>query len=243
MLFKWMPVAWGGAALWLLILPPHFLSGLGWFRWLMLLACLLAGFFSFYLLMLLHELPEEVKIVPVPEADLAPFKAETHVLSGLGFVPAGMPMEVRTMVPVVVIPYWNAEWSTFCLLGRTVAWPPKPVYEMITWLDGGYGYLSSISDVGGDTFPLGVGEFRQVFPGAKLEDLFSKHREGVRHLHSREIHRREVSAMELSVELQALHRRRRKVFLSSLVRFTFQILLQRLSKHIPHRGVLFDQAV
>jgi hypothetical protein len=238
---RFLPVLFAGLAVGLLVFPPSFLREMGWLRHTLELVFAVLFLVSLYTIVLLNDLPGDLVMVPNPEADMGPFKEDMHRLSEMGFLPAGLPMEMRLVNNLIFLPYFNAEWAAFALVGKTASWPSRTTYEFITFLDSPSSALTSFTEMERDRFPSGPGEFRQLFPTSRIDELFKHHSDAVVYLHNQRIYRREVDPEALVSELRSLCALRRRMFLSAPLKNTFRIMLNQAAKHCDHRGPLAKQ--
>jgi hypothetical protein len=91
--------------------------------------------------------------------------------------------------------------------------------------------------------PAARGSLRQVFPGARVEQVFDRHRQALHHLRGRGLQARAVSAQTFRPDFALSFRLQREAFLAAPLRGAAVTLWRAASGRTPHQGPIASQAV
>lgn len=239
---KLLPIAIGIGIAWLLFHPPAFLEELGALGWVlgaMGCAVLLVLAIAF---MIGLNLPADVAVTPLGR-QLDPSLAElAGRIRALGFADAGPPYEIGMSPPASLVALVHPSEPVYAAVYRTGTVPPVLNFDFVSILDGFRGGLTTNPDVRGATLPPAPGAFRQVFPGGSVEELYTRHLEGVAFLRTRGFPCKRVSAATFVDDFKRSIARQREAFLASPLGTTLSALVRSVTGRVPDVGPLAAQA-
>jgi hypothetical protein len=243
-LYKFMPMVFGLVLGWLLFNPPAVLDSLGFLAYGMngLICGLLLV--SLIAVVIIANLPAEVKMEPVSDREVT---ADLHALASrldrLGFRAAGPPRKVHIAPAAILVGFVHPSEPIYATIFRTDTVPSKTSYDFVSILHGDKGGLTTNADPGGASLPAGHSGLRQVFPGAEIETLFQRHREGITYLRERGVHCRPVSADTFPQDFVRAIARQREIFIASPLKGALVTLWRAATKKVPFVGTLRDQKI
>jgi hypothetical protein len=202
---------------------------------------LLLGFTAW---MIGRNLPAEIGLRPLPDGAVPPeVRALVDAYRALGFVPAGPPREAGVMPPALLVPLVHDAERCYGTVFRTGTVPAKTSFDVVSILDGERGGLTTGPDPAGATLPAAPGELRQVFPGARIADLFARHREALAFMRSRGLAVRAVSAATFEADFRAAFARQRRAFRAAPLRWALVAIWRSVTRRTPHAGPLAGQKI
>jgi hypothetical protein len=229
---------------WLLFNPPAFLQSLGVLAYgvnLLLCAVLLV---SIVAVVIIANLPANVKTEPVSDQEVSP---ELHALATrlekLGFRPAGPPCKVHIAPAAILLGFVHDTEPIYATIFRTDTVPSKTSYDFVSILHDDRGGLTTNADPGGASLPAGHSGLRQVFPGAEIETLLLRHREGIAYLRERGVHCRAVSGGTFQNDFKMALAKQRETFLASPLTGALVTLWRAATKQVPFVGTLRNQKI
>jgi hypothetical protein len=240
---KYLPILLGLVCGFFLVNPPAWLQSLG------LLGYAIAGVIVFLImlgvvmmLIIPGSLPANVELTPDPEAGS---RSDLQQLSEryrqLGFTDAGPSMRVGMSPPAALIGLVHEEERCYGTVFRTGTTPAKTAFDFVSILDGDRGGLTTSAERGSGALIAAPGEFRQIFPGAGVEELFRRHIEGQAYLRENGVPTRAVNAGTLAGDFKSAIRIQRRTFLSNPIVFGIVAIVRAATGQSPHLGPLSKQ--
>ena len=242
--YKYLPVVFGLLLVWLLFHPPLWLEPLGLLGGLTHLALVGLLLLSVVPFLALANMPEELKIRPLGEADVSAellrLRKQFHQL---GFRDADAPLRIDVALAVIVMGLVHSTEPVYGKVFQTGTLPPKISQDLVSILDGERGGLTTNADPQGAALPASSGGFRQVLPKQPLEALFKAHLEGIRYLQEQGVRMRPVSPDAFRCDLTMATRRQRETFLSSPLRGSLLLVWRAVTRRVPFIGCLREQKI
>jgi hypothetical protein len=243
--YKYLPWALGGLIGFFMFRPPAFLTDLGAFAWLIQGMLLAVALLSFVMLMLLANLPEELKLTPLPDsaapAALSPLITE---IEALGFRRVGSPWKVEIAPAATLVGFLHESQPVYATAFATGTVPAKVSFDFVSILDGPQTCgLTTNNNPEGAALPAGNQSFRQVFPGQPAQLLFQRHCEGLTWLGKRGLPARRVSPDSFEPDFREAMANQRRLFLDAPLKGTLVTLWRAASKQVPFVGALAQQRV
>jgi hypothetical protein len=241
---RFLPIVVGLLLGYVLVASPRWLAGLGAWRWPAVGAIVLLGLVAFTAYQLSANLPADPPLEPAAEAEVAgELRSVCARFAALGFERVGPPLRVGISPPGLLAAFVHEGERCYGTAFRTSTLPPKTAFDCVSILDGDRGSLTTGAEPGGAVIPAARGSFRQVFPGASLEKVFERHREGLAYLRSRGLAARPVSASTFPHDFAASFRRQREAFAAAPLRGAAVTLWRTATGRTPHLGPIEAQAV
>ena len=243
--YKYLPWVLGGLIGFFMFQRPAFLTDLGPFAWVLQGALLALALLSFVMLMLLGNLPEELKMSPLPDS-AAPgdLNALIQQIEALGFHRVGSPWKVKVAPAATLIGFAHESELTYATAFATGTVPAKVCFDFVSILDGSRTCgLTTNNNPEGAVLPAGHSSFRQVFPGQPAELLFQRHVEGLAWLDKRGLRARPVSADRFEQDFREAMANQRRLFLDAPWKGTLVTLWRAATKQVPFVGALAQQRV
>jgi hypothetical protein len=241
---KLMPIAVGVALSILLMNPQQWLRGLGAVGHLGTRALVAVLFLVFIGVLISANMPPDLKSSFLQGAPVPPeLQSLAREFQQLGFKPIGPPLQAAITPPAILLGFVREGERTYGSVFRTGTIPAKTSYDCVSIFEGDRGWLTTGPTARGAVLPSSPGSLRQVFPGASAAELFDRHREALRYLHSRGIAPRPLKAGGFQSDLRASMRRQRCAFLSSPVVGTVVTLWRVMRETTPHIGGIEKKAI
>jgi len=239
-----LPILVGLALGYLLVSPPGWLDGLGAWRWLAVAFLVLLGLLAFTAYQLSANLPADPPLEPAPESEVAgDLRGLCSRFEALGFQRVGTPMTVGISPPALLVAFVHEAERSYATAFRTGTVPQKIAFDCVSILDGDRGGLTTGAEPAGAAIPAARGSLRQVFPRASVEQVFERHRQALRHLRSRGLSARAVSASTFRRDFALSFRLQREAFLAAPLRGAAVTLWRSTTGRTPHLGPVASQAV
>ena len=243
-LSRFLPILVGLALGYLLVSPPDWLEHLGAWRWLAVLALVLLGLLAFTAYQLSASLPADPRLEPAPETSLTEdLRGLCSRFAALGFERIGTPLTVEISPPALMVAFVHSAERTYATAFRTGTVPPKTAFDCVSILEGGRGGLTTGAEPAGAAIPAARGSLRQVFPGARVEQVFDRHRQALQHLRGRGLQAKAVSAQTFRPDFALSFRLQREAFLAAPLRGAAVTLWRASTGRTPHLGPIASQAV
>lgn len=243
-LSRFLPILVGLALGYLLVSPPDWLEHLGVWRWLAVLALVLAGLLGFTAYQLSASLPADPRLEPMPEAAVTgDLRGLCSRFEALGFERVGTPLTVEISPPALMVAFVHSAERAYATAFRTGTVPPKTAFDCVSILEGDRGGLTTGAEPAGAAIPAARGSLRQVFPGARVEQVFDRHRQALQHLRGRGLAAKAVSAQTFRPDFALSFRRQREAFLAAPLRGAAVTLWRASTGRTPHLGPIASQAV
>jgi hypothetical protein len=241
---RFLPIVVGLLLGYLLVSPPDWLAPLGPWRWLAVGAIVLFLLLAFTAYQLSANLPADPPLEPAAEAEVSGELRDLGTrYEALGFQRVGPPVTVGISPPALMVAFVHEAERTYGTAFRTTTLPPKTAFDCVSILDGDRGGLTTGAEPAGAAIPAARGSLRQVFPKASVEQVFTRHRQGLAHLRSRGLAARAVSASTFPRDFASSFRRQREAFLAAPLRGTVVTLWRAATGRTPHIGPIATQAV
>jgi hypothetical protein len=160
----------------------------------------------------------------------------------LGFQRVGPPLVVGISPPALIVAFVHEAERSYATAFRTSTVPSKTAFDCVSILDGDRGGLTTGAEPGGAVIPAARGSLRQVFPRAGVEAVFERHRQGLRHLRSRGLPAKAVSASTFARDFAQSFRRQREAFTAAPLRGAAVTLWRAATGRTPHLGPIASQA-
>jgi hypothetical protein len=242
-LSRFLPILVGLALGYLLVSPPEGLERLGPWRWLAVPALVLLGLLALTAYQLSANLPADPPLEPAPESDVAEdLRSLCSRFEARGFQRIGPAMTVGISPPALMVAFVHEAERTYATAFRTGTVPSKTAFDCVSILDGERGGLTTGAERSGAATPAARGSFRQVFPGAGVEQVFDRHRQALQHLRSRGLSAKAVSASTFHHDFALSFRRQREAFLAAPLRGAAVTLWRAATGRTPHLGPIASQA-
>lgn len=242
-LSRFLPILVGLVLGYLLMSPPEWLAPLGPWRWLAMGAIALVGLLAFTAYQLSANLPADPPLEPAAEAEVSgELQGLCARFEALGFQRVGPPLTVGISPPALMVAFVHEAERSYATAFRTTTLPPKTAFDCVSILDGDRGGLTTGAEPGGAAIPAAPGSLRQVFPRASVEQVFERHRQGLRHLASRGLAAKEVKTSTFRRDFAASFRRQREAFTASPLRGAAVTLWRAATGRTPHVGPIASQA-
>jgi hypothetical protein len=243
-LSRFLPILVGLALGYLLVSPPERLAFLGPWRWLAVAAIVLLGLLAFTAWQLSANLPADPPLAPAADADVSgELKHLSSRFEALGFRRIGTPLTVGISPPALMVAFVHEAERSYATAFRTATVPSKTAFDCVSILDGDRGGLTTGAEPAGATIPAARGSLRQVFPGASVEEVFERHRQGLEYLRSRGLPAKAVSASTFAPDFALSFRRQREAFTASPLRGAAITLWRAATGRTPHIGPIASQAL
>jgi len=239
---RWLPIVVGIALGLLLVRAPAALRSLGPASIVVAAGLVFLLLVVFTAWMIGRNLPAQIGLRPRLEGSVPPeVRALVDAYRALGFVPAGPPREAGVMPPALLVPLVHDAERCYGTVFRTTTVPAKTSFDVVSILEGDRGGLTTGPDPAGATLPAAPGELRQVFPGARVEELFARHREALAFLRSRGLAARAVSAATFEADFRGAFARQRRAFRAAPLRWAVIAIWRSATRRTPHVGPLAAQ--
>ncbi len=239
---KLAPIAIGLALGYLLFHPPAFLKELGPLGWVIgALACVVM-LVLFIALIIGTNLPADVRVTPLgvqPDPGLQALAARVRAL---GLEDVGPSLEVGVTPPATMLAFVHPTEPVYAAVYRTGTIPAVVNFDFVSILDGFRGGLTTNPDIRGATLPPAPGSFRQIFPGASVEEIFARHREGVAFLRGRGFSCKAVRGATFVDDFKRSLKLQRDAFMAAPLRTTLAALARTVTKKIGEIGPLAAQS-
>lgn len=191
---------------------------------------------------ILRNLPEEPFLREVAEREVPPeVRRLVDAFAADGFERAAPPMRVDLQNSAIVVPLHHPQEGFLATVYAIEAQTTKVAYDVVSILDATDCALTTAMDAGAGVLPAPPGALRQIFPGATVDELLSRHREGVRWLASQRIPTIAVSPTALLPLLRRSFATQRQAFLAARVSNTFVAIARTITKRNPSLGPLGSQ--
>lgn len=238
-----MPYAVGLLLAWLLFYPPEALAPLGPWRYLVAALLVVLLLVAFTAAQIAANLPDPMTLTPLEDgadvpADLLDLGAR---LEALGFVSAGPACDVGVRPPAILLPFVHGAERAYSTVFRTRTLPAKTVFDFVSILDSERGALTSMAERAGAALPAAPGGLRQVFPDARLEEVWRGHREGLGWLRERGLPARAIGPSTFVGDFQKSFARQRQAFLAAPLRTAVVTLWRVATGRTPELGPLAHQ--
>jgi hypothetical protein len=241
---RFLPILVGLVLGYLLMSPPDWLTPLGPWRWLAVVAIVLLGLLAFTAWQLSANLPADPPLKPAAEAEVSgELQSLCARFEALGFQRVGTPLTVGITPPALMMAFVHEAERSYATAFRTSTVPPKTAFDCVSILEGDRGGLTTGAEPAGAVIPAACGSLRQVFPRAGVEQVFEHHRQGLQHLRSRGLSAKAVSASTFARDFALSFRRQREAFTASPLRGAAITLWRAVTGHTPHIGPIASQAV
>ncbi len=239
---RFLPIVVGLLLGYLLVSPPRAIAGLGPWRWPAVIAFVLAGLLVLTAYQLSANLPADPPLEPATEAVVTgELRHLCARFEALRFERVGPPMTVGISPPGLLVPFVHEAERSYGTAFRTSTVPPRTAFDCVSILEGDRGSLTTGAERGGAVVPAARGSFRQVFPGASVEKVFERHREGLQYLRGRGLAPRPVSASTFPRDFAASFRRQREAFTAAPLRAAAITLWRAATGRTPHLGPIDAQ--
>ena len=243
-LSRFLPILVGLALGYLLMSPPGWLAPLGPWRWLAVAAIAVVALLALTAYQLSANLPADPPLAPAGEAEVSgELRDLCSRFEALGFQRIGPPLAVGISPPALMVAFVHEAEGTYATAFRTTTLPPKTAFDCVSLLDGDRGGLTTGAEPAGAAIPAARGSLRQVFPGAGVEQVVRRHREGLQYLRGRGLSVKAVSASTFRRDLATSFRRQREAFLAAPLRGAAVTLWRAATGRTPHVGPIAQQAV
>jgi hypothetical protein len=243
-LSRFLPILVGVVLGYLLVSPPEWLSPLGPWRWVAVVAIVLLGLLVFTAWQLSANLPADPPLEAAAEAEVSgELRGLCARFEALGFQRIGPPMTVGIAPPALMVALVHEAERAYATAFRTSTLPPKTAFDCVSILDGDRGGLTTGAEPAGAAIPAARGSLRQVFPGGSVEQVFERHREGLQHLRGQGLSARAVSASTFRRDFATSFRRQREAFTAAPLRGAAITLWRAATGRTPHLGPIASQAV
>jgi hypothetical protein len=243
-LSRFLPILVGLALGYLLVSPPEWLERLGPWRWLAALALVLLGLLAMTAYQLFANLPADPPLEPAPESEVTgDLRGLCSRFEALGFQRTGPAMTLGIGTPALMVAFVHEAERTYATAFRTGTVPQKTAFDCVSILDGERGGLTTGAEPAGAATPAARGSFRQVFPGASVEQVLDRHRQALQHLRRRGLSAKAVSASTFRGDFALSFRLQREAFLAAPLRGAAVTLWRAATGRTPHIGPIASQAV
>jgi len=242
--YKYMPWVLGGLIGFFLFRPPAFLQDLGVLAWVIQLAMLALALLSFVMLMLLANLPQELKMTMLQDSQTpAEVEKVAREIEALGFHRVGPPWKVEIAPVATLVGFVHESQPVYATAFCTGTAPSKVSFDFVSILDTEGAGLTTNNNAEGAVLPAGDALFRQVFPGQPADLLFRRHLEGVDWLSKHGQRCRAVSAGGFEEDFRKGVARQREMFQAAPLTGTLVTLWRAATKQVPFVGALGQQQI
>lgn len=242
--YKYLPWVLGGLIGFFMFRPPAFMQDLGAFAWLIQGAMLALALLSFVMLMLISNLPADIKMTLLQDSQ-APGGVEKLAteIESLGFHRVGPPWKVEVAPAATLIGFVHESQPVYATAFITGTIPAKISFDFVSVLDAESAGLTTNNNAEGAVLPAGDSSFRQVFPGQPADLLFRRHLEGLDWLGKRGLRCRAVSAGAFEQDFRNAMAAQRQLFLDAPLKGTLVTLWRAATKQVPFVGALAQQQI
>ena len=240
--YKYLPWVLGGLIGFFMFRPPAFLTDLGPLAWVIQGALLALALLSFVMLMLLGNLPEEVKMTPLPDMAVpGELDGLVREIQSLGFHRVAAPWKVGVAPTATLIGFVHESEPVYATAFVTGTVPAKVSFDFVSGFDGVQAGLTTNNNPEGAVLPAGNSSFRQVFPAQPAALLLQRHLEGLAWLGKRGLRARSTSTGHFEQDFREAMANQRSLFLDSPLKGTFVTLWRAATKQVPFVGALAQQ--
>lgn len=202
------------------------------------LGVLVVGTVGAVLFAILRNLPESLEFGPMHGHALpGTFHDLVSRFERAGFQTFGEPVVARLHPEATVVGLRNPSERAYATVFLTHSSPPRVACDVVTIFGRGEEGLTTAAEPGAGVLPLAPGEHLQIYPGAPVETLLLRHREGVAAM-SRGGRQPRLLPLAIEELLRISIRRKRQAFLRSPLLHALVAIGRTVTKRSPyHRPV------